>query len=215
MSLLTDLKAYYPMQGNSNDATAYDADGTDTSMTYGDSYGKWGQGGLFDGASSHIFVTKTFTLPAFAFATRRDLSRVCLYLVNGWYENTSVTQALDTWYMYTMTAEAGQSHTYLYVNGVQVSDFAKDFGVSRSFNIWGKSTRETTTDRDRLMNRDSDIEFAIGSNSTVQHWKGNLDELGIWTRALTTTEVAQLYNGGAGLPYPLTPFGASFLLRMI
>lgn len=30
------------------------------------------------------------------------------------------------------------------------------------------------------------------------------DETGVWTRALTTTEISQLYNGGAGLTYPFT-----------
>jgi len=33
---------------------------------------------------------------------------------------------------------------------------------------------------------------------------GNIDEVGIWSRALTSTEVTELYNGGAGLQYPFT-----------
>lgn len=31
----------------------------------------------------------------------------------------------------------------------------------------------------------------------------NLDEVGFWSRALSAGEVSDLYNGGAGLPYPL------------
>jgi hypothetical protein len=33
---------------------------------------------------------------------------------------------------------------------------------------------------------------------------GDIDEVGIWSRVLTSTEVTQLYNGGAGLQYPFT-----------
>ncbi len=33
---------------------------------------------------------------------------------------------------------------------------------------------------------------------------GYLDEVGFWKRALTGTEIAQLYNSGAGLAYPFT-----------
>ncbi len=37
----------------------------------------------------------------------------------------------------------------------------------------------------------------------IQYLNGALDEIGLWTRVLTSTEVTQLYNGGAGLAYPL------------
>lgn len=33
---------------------------------------------------------------------------------------------------------------------------------------------------------------------------GMIDEVGIWSRALSSTEVSELYNGGAGLQYPFT-----------
>jgi len=34
-----------------------------------------------------------------------------------------------------------------------------------------------------------------------QHFDGLIDEVGIWSRALTSTEVTQLYNGGDGITY--------------
>jgi hypothetical protein len=36
----------------------------------------------------------------------------------------------------------------------------------------------------------------------IGYWDGVIDELGIWTRLLTATEIANLYNGGQGLTYP-------------
>ena len=40
---------------------------------------------------------------------------------------------------------------------------------------------------------------------------GLIDEIGVWTRALTSAEITELYNGGAGLTYPFTTRSASFL----
>jgi hypothetical protein len=43
----------------------------------------------------------------------------------------------------------------------------------------------------------------IGShnNGNEYTWDGEIDEVGIWERALTSTEVTQLYNGGTGISY--------------
>ncbi len=43
----------------------------------------------------------------------------------------------------------------------------------------------------------------IGTNSTnTGYFKGRLDEIAIWQRVLTSTEVTELYNSGTGLQYP-------------
>lgn len=47
--------------------------------------------------------------------------------------------------------------------------------------------------------------FAIGRERIPGDggfWKGKVDEVGVWSRALTSGEVTSLYNGGAGLAYP-------------
>jgi hypothetical protein len=43
----------------------------------------------------------------------------------------------------------------------------------------------------------------------------SVDECGIWSRVLSSTEVTQLYNGGAGLQYPFSGGGASFLFNFL
>lgn len=47
---------------------------------------------------------------------------------------------------------------------------------------------------------DSTGPFDIGARGTAgaDHWDGAVDELGIWDRKLTTTEITALYNGSAG-----------------
>lgn len=49
--------------------------------------------------------------------------------------------------------------------------------------------------------------FVIGSSWTqtqaTYNWDGLIDELAIWNHGITDAQVSQLYNGGAGRPYPL------------
>ncbi|MBL0320488.1 MAG: LamG domain-containing protein [Alphaproteobacteria bacterium] len=46
--------------------------------------------------------------------------------------------------------------------------------------------------------------FCIGSRNGSAFYDGIIDECGIWDKVLTQSEIDQLYNGGAGLAYPLT-----------
>ncbi len=48
-------------------------------------------------------------------------------------------------------------------------------------------------------------QWYFGANAGASWYSGLIDECAVWTRALTATEVSQLYNGGAGLAYPLVP----------
>lgn len=57
-SLFTDptLSTYQRFEGNSNDSSGEGNNGTDTNITYGTAYGKYGQGALFNGTTSKIVV---------------------------------------------------------------------------------------------------------------------------------------------------------------
>jgi hypothetical protein len=64
----TALKMYHQFEGNSTDTTANDHDGTDTDITYGNDYGVFNQGALFNGTSSKIVIVNHADLrPAGAF----------------------------------------------------------------------------------------------------------------------------------------------------
>lgn len=53
------------------------------------------------------------------------------------------------------------------------------------------------------------------NTGTFDALQGTLDEFGVWTRALSSTEVTELYNGGAGFQYPFTSNnGAGFFMLM-
>jgi hypothetical protein len=42
----------------------------------------------------------------------------------------------------------------------------------------------------------------VGRQQSGYPWHGRIDEYGIWNRALSAAEMAQLYNGGAGMTLP-------------
>lgn len=53
--------------------------------------------------------------------------------------------------------------------------------------------------------QDGAAAFEVGCNTTDgNNWQGTLDELGLWSRVLTSQERTDLYNSGNGLAYPFT-----------
>jgi hypothetical protein len=53
--------------------------------------------------------------------------------------------------------------------------------------------------------------FALGGNlpTSSAYFQGIIDEVGVWNRALISSEVATLYNSGAGIPYPFAASGTN------
>jgi hypothetical protein len=53
--------------------------------------------------------------------------------------------------------------------------------------------------------------FSIGYNATnsTNYWRGRIDEVGFWNRALTSNEVSSLYNSDLGYAYPFAPLGGT------
>lgn len=52
-----------------------------------------------------------------------------------------------------------------------------------------------------------------GSAIGGRYFNGIVDEVGIWSRALTSTEISQLYNSGSGLQYPFSGGSTASLFR--
>lgn len=42
------------------------------------------------------------------------------------------------------------------------------------------------------------------SNNPTEFFSGSIDEVGVWSRELSSAEVTELYNGGIGLAYPFS-----------
>jgi hypothetical protein len=65
---------------------------------------------------------------------------------------------------------------------------------------------------------DNTADFKIGKfgGTLTRYFDGLIDEVGYWNRALSSAEITQLYNSGAGLAYPFSASsGGSFLLNFV
>jgi hypothetical protein len=105
------------------------------------------------------------------------------YKIGWWAGNTesktnSMTFSLNTWY-----------HIILTKNGTAVNFYRNGTNVGSA----------TAVD-----NNINPTGVYVGSNThtTPESFNGRIDEVGIWKRALTATEVTSLYNSGNGLAYP-------------
>jgi hypothetical protein len=113
--------------------------------------------------------------------------RCLMYSSNGTsYKEyrTSVALTAGTWNMVTLTWD-GTTWT-IYTNG------AADPSITKTTD---NSVTLTSTSRTLRLGAES------GSSN---FFDGNEDEFGIWSRALSSTEVTALYNLGNGLQYPFT-----------
>lgn len=67
--------------------------------------------------------------------------------------------------------------------------------------IDGTSYTPTVENADATSANNNSEPVEVGRSKDDQHFDGLLDELGIWSRILTTQEIQYLYNNGSGIPY--------------
>ena len=76
-------------------------------------------------------------------------------------------------------------------------------GATNGIRIYLNGSADTTTTND-ARDVSSAEPFAIGArvDGLDSSYNGMVDEVGVWSRELTSAEVTSLYNGGSGLTYP-------------
>lgn len=214
-SLLTGLVAYYTM--NEPSGNLVDSTGNNTITTFSGSYGATG---ILGNCISLAGTTQYATVPNKANFTNTSggsLSiNMWIYMTNahltttanlfgdtnvGWYfpydqgtnqydlryyiattaftDGTATTYAASTWYMITMVKSAGT--VSFYRNGIL---------LGTPSTIGGDAT--VTYDK------------YIGGDPASEPFPGRIDEVGYWSRALTTGEITTLYNAGVGKTYPFS-----------
>jgi len=207
MGLLDNLLAYYKLQGNSNDEVSAQ-NGTDYSPTYSTGNGKIGQGAGFPGGNDSkgialpIHLNGDFTINLWVKIPSFNATR---WIVSYWaspyallvYSNASGNKisvqmngsgdfptgslSNDTWYMLTLKRVG--STGYVYVNATLANSLS------------GLSSIGTVTQNLRIGNSSE------GTNAGDQFY-GALDEIGVWERGISDSEISDLYAGGSALQYP-------------
>ena len=220
MALTSNLVAYYKLDGNSNDSVGSN-NGTDTSVTYSAGNGKIVQGAGLNGSSSKILLGSNvgaFTDASWAAwikTTASGNNQVIADNVSGsgWTFRLLVSSAKAMFSLVNYGVGGGTN--CVGATSINNGSWHHIVGTRSGGNYViyvdgasdGTATGGTTTT--------TDMPLAFGceyyGGTGFEFFNGAIDELGVWSRALTSGEVTSLYNAGAGLQYPFTtaPLGGT------
>lgn len=231
MALTTNLISYYKLDNNANDAHGSN-NGTVNGATYTAS-GKINGAYDFDGVNDFIslpnnfnFGTSGLTISAWIKTTEATNNGEILFIQDDYnshnplieftiksngtvivrvrgqtntanfFSETSTTTVNDgNWHHLVLVFDDANDTGYLYIDG------------SEELSATGRTT--------------TNINFGAGFptigkvlqnwvSSSVYYFDGIIDEFAIWNRPLSSTEVGELYNSGAGLTYPFTKGSSNF-----
>jgi len=222
-NLNTDLISYYKLDENSG-TTVIDATGSINVSNIGatiNQTGKIGKAYSFDGSNDYIsldtnsYVSIAGDLSIFMWIKVTSFpSTGDSYLISDWstpYRNyvlrltsanklsvlngngltsqdteilSTGTLSTDTWYFVGFIRDTVNNTVKIYIDSAS---------KSAAINYDGNSTTNALN---------------IGANylGNTANYNGIIDEVGVWSRALTSTEVSDLYNSGDGLTYPFPTY---------
>ena len=223
-TLTEDANHYWKMDDNSDDSIG-SINGSDTNVTYGTAYGKIEEGASFNGSSSKIVLasnsTAIFTnsstdrtysvwvyptssaISGSIFRSTREgesgLSNVAMggtstylyYLLKmntGYQTIYSTLKSINNWYHLVVTLDLTNRFIYMYINGVV--DMSPGYG--------GALTGTTISTYSGFGYTTVGVNF-FGS---AEFFSGYIDEVGLWNRVLTASEIKELYWAGYGKTYP-------------
>lgn len=211
------LIAYYPFNGNANDGSGNGNDGTVNGATLTtDRFGNSNKAYSFNGSNNNISVPSlnnysytpiTYSVWAYmnsynvvdwgssfifngiigrdafgnategiiAFLNQYDASNVhkIMYYTGANSVNSTYTPPLNTWFHIVYTSDG--SNSKFYINAVSVNEVT--FSATQNANLG----------------------FTIGSAGSRGFWDGKIDDIRIYNRALSQSEITQLYNEPNGL----------------
>jgi len=213
------LVAYYPFNGNANDASGNGNNGVTTGNTVPapDRFGNPASAYQFDGTLSSIGVTnKVFNIGQSG------------YTISGWFSSDDVSKSRQTLlntipqtgisltynhsyapgYVQSFIGPCGTSWTVLAVHGPK-NDYSSQIWYHCTFvksgpnyTLYINGSMDNQTDVDAALGYNYEVGFVIGAldGGLTELFKGRLDDFRIYNRALSSNEVAQLYDFEADMP---------------
>jgi hypothetical protein len=220
-TLTTNLVSYWKLDGNSNDAVGSN-NGSDSNITYNTSYGIINQGALFNGTSGSIVIgsglNSVMDSSAWSISFWFNPTSGYAGFIMANDNNTGVRQ-------FDIYSNVNGSHPLEFDNaganklsglGTNITAGAWQFYVltydGTTLSSYRNGVLDATNTMSALPTSTNGIYFGNRQYSSSRSWyKGDEDEIGLWSRALTSTEVSTLYNSGAGLRYPFNTSSPSTL----
>ena len=221
MALTDNLVAYYKLDGNSNDSVGSN-NGTDTNVSY--VAGKINNCASFNGTTSGIEISSnaglqiTGDLTISAWINTSDTIGVIVAKSDGstsTYEYEFGFNAANRLYF------VSASSTYFSTESVSAPTLndstwkhvvvVRGGGVTKYY-VNGTLYNQNITHGNITNVATSTQSVRIGRRGNPDNfYAGSIDEAGIWSRALSGTEITELYNAGAGITYPFsTPNTSNF-----
>jgi len=209
-SLLSDanLVSYWRMEGNSNDYKNTN-NGTDTNTSYSTSYGKFGQGLSLSGNGKITVKAGAILVGGTAYSinlwvkTTDAVNTMCLYAETNTTNGTPVMEfGVASGHPYFFTRNTAntqiQEITTLYniADGnwhmvTLIKSSETDYAIYADGNTTPIGTGSTSVTVYSINN--SNI-GALVRTSTLQYFTGYLDEISLFNKGLSSTEMVSLYN---------------------
>lgn len=205
------LISWYSFSGNPNDSSGHSLNGSITggvSLTT-DRFGNPNSSYLFDGSTGFISVPSNSLL---------NLSNS--YSISGWFNTSSISGSQRT--IISQSKTTSQGGLCLNLDNLQNYDVWGDntdvngvhsinSNFTPSINTWYNSVEtydgtwlriyvngQIKDSTQYTINLSNNLHIlTIGSQNvtgTTDYWVGKLDDIGVWNRGLTSTEVLGLYN---------------------
>ncbi len=224
MALTDNLIAHYKFNDNTNDeVNSYN--GTPTSITYNS--GKFGNASVFNGSSSNISLpsqvygfssgTKQYSFACLVYITSNPSVNYTIYSSienpanSGYYRSfTIVINSAGK----LIVQRAGYPNNYsskISTNSVTLNSWnlcvARYDGSNLSVSLNG-STLENLSSTFSSTNPTVG-KFGIWQESNANYYpmNGRIDSASFWSRAITQSEITDLYNSGSFLDYPFAGGG--------
>lgn len=203
------LIAWYPFNGNANDESGNGNNGTVYGATLSvDRFGIPNKAYSFNGASNYIIINKTlgnfgtsdFTVSAWikrdsntsgiVFSKRNELGwgNFCSFFA-GPKISTELDNQSSSDYLQII------SNSSVLTNEYQNIIFLKE---KNYFKIYMGGKLDKTTTLTTMFNFNNTATSSIGAryagSNLTEYFKGTIDDVGIWNRALTQEEITALYN---------------------
>lgn len=215
MALSTNLVSYWKLDEASGNASDSVASSTLSNNSVSYSTGKINNGASFSGSTSSYFNT----------ASVSGLNQTGPRTIAMWVKPNSVTGYCNLWSKSQSSNENGE----LFIHDGKLRFEARFGGTYQTpeettasistgswkhvvmtydssnvkFYVNGSLTYTSSSISGTTPTNTSDLTLGTRRSPSIDSpYNGMIDEVGFWSRALTSTEVTELYNSGAGLSYP-------------
>mgnify|MGYP000938792718 CR=1 FL=1 len=223
MALTDNLIAYYKLDGNSNDISGNDFNGSDKDISYDNAYGKINKGADFNGSSSKIALptltnlwsNQEITVCFWAKRDDFDNSEGIFYYGGDNANNSIAIRLLNTGKLWAFIDDTSSSFDFSLSSTSSIADnnyhfysvvFTKNESSVATIKLYidGSPDGSNTKNSMGTFNGTSYrwIGGYISGSSYSSVYDGKLDEIGIWNTELSSTDISTLYNSGTGLQYP-------------